>query len=535
MADKTGELIVNVDLEKEAVSSGSAHELVLLTSIKAPLVENEARESRAPIDLVAVIDRSGSMGGPKIELVLKTMAFVVEQLKETDQLCLIAYDTNVSVKLPLTYMTAIGKKLATETLATIKVDSSTNLSGGLLKGIEELMHRTHKNEVASIMLFTDGQANVGLTKTPEIVKAIGVNLENVDTACSIFSFGYGQDHDENMLKEIAEAGKGLYYFIETLDDIPRSFGDCLGGLLSVAAQNITLRIEGVNGISLKGLISKVKGAEEVKGPVVEINLGDIYSEESRDIVGVMSIPPGTTNPEFFPAVNVVVSYFNVRTSSIIRKQVTAYLKRPESTPDNQPPNLVIDKQRNRLITAQAIEQATSLYKPLATHSRGYGYGNRRPSSLSPISSTLSSNPPAPVAGGDTRAQARTILETAINAIKKSPSANEPFSQALVEDLRCSLNEVTDNSMAYEAVQKKMVQKAYAHSRQRGHGSSDMYDNSKKTKMKEQASSYSMSACDSPIAASMQTPLFSATSYSLNSNNNNNNNNNNSNNNNNNNV
>jgi hypothetical protein len=66
------------------------------------------------------------------------------------------------------------------------------------------------------------------------VKAIVVNIEKVDTACSIFSFGYGRDHDETMLRyvrerkgclylnnvnfrEIAEAGKGLYYFIETLD------------------------------------------------------------------------------------------------------------------------------------------------------------------------------------------------------------------------------------------------------------------------------------------------------------------------------
>ena len=81
-------------------------------------MENEARDSRAPIDLVAVIDRSGSMtyggregrrgeerrgeetektesnllfSGEKIELVLQTMAFVVEQLKDADQLCLIAY------------------------------------------------------------------------------------------------------------------------------------------------------------------------------------------------------------------------------------------------------------------------------------------------------------------------------------------------------------------------------------------------------------------------------------------------------------
>lgn len=34
----------------------------------------------------------------------------------------------------------------------------------------------------------------------DIVKAINVNVEKVDTACSLFSFGFGADHDETMLK-----------------------------------------------------------------------------------------------------------------------------------------------------------------------------------------------------------------------------------------------------------------------------------------------------------------------------------------------
>jgi len=41
----------------------------------------------APIDVVTVIDRSGSMGGDKIALVKETLGFVVKQLKATDRIC----------------------------------------------------------------------------------------------------------------------------------------------------------------------------------------------------------------------------------------------------------------------------------------------------------------------------------------------------------------------------------------------------------------------------------------------------------------
>ena len=48
------------------------------TSIKAPFYEPT---SRSPVDIVAVIDRSGSMRGGKLELVKKTLLFVIDQCK----------------------------------------------------------------------------------------------------------------------------------------------------------------------------------------------------------------------------------------------------------------------------------------------------------------------------------------------------------------------------------------------------------------------------------------------------------------------
>ena len=53
---------------------------------------------------------------------------------------------------------------------------------------------------------------------------------------SVFTFGYGGEHDADLLRAVGEAGNGLFYYIDNADSIPQSFCDCLGGLLSVAAQ-----------------------------------------------------------------------------------------------------------------------------------------------------------------------------------------------------------------------------------------------------------------------------------------------------------
>ena len=61
-------------------------------------------------------------------------------------------------------------------------------------------------------------------------------LEQINRQACVFTFGYGTEHDSDLLHAVSEAGHGLFYYIDTPDSIPDSFCDCLGGLLSVTAQ-----------------------------------------------------------------------------------------------------------------------------------------------------------------------------------------------------------------------------------------------------------------------------------------------------------
>ena len=56
-------------------------------------------------------------------------------MKDCDRLSVVTYDTNVTLDFPLTCMNAANKERTKQAVKAIRDGSSTNLCGGLLKGI----------------------------------------------------------------------------------------------------------------------------------------------------------------------------------------------------------------------------------------------------------------------------------------------------------------------------------------------------------------------------------------------------------------
>merc|ERR550514_1662032 len=106
------------------------------------------------------------------------------------------------------------------------------------------------------MLFTDGLANEGIRDTQQLVSAVNGALTAASAKLggpiSLFSFGFGSDHNEDCLRSLAtgSGAAGLYYYVAKSEDIPNAFADCLGGLTSVVAQNASLSLEGVGGATV---------------------------------------------------------------------------------------------------------------------------------------------------------------------------------------------------------------------------------------------------------------------------------------------
>eukprot|EP01126_Amoeba_proteus_P051899 TRINITY_DN6231_c0_g1_i1.p1 TRINITY_DN6231_c0_g1~~TRINITY_DN6231_c0_g1_i1.p1 ORF type:complete len:421 (-),score=94.61 TRINITY_DN6231_c0_g1_i1:112-1374(-) len=387
----------------------------------------EEQPARAPVDLIAVVDRSASMVD-KLQLVKDTLSFMTQQLMSTDRLGLVMYDQDVDVLLPLTPMTTEGKERASYRLQKLTVGGQTNCSGGLFKGLDLIRKRSGGNDVCSILLFTDGVANVGLTKPEQIKRAVHGVLNQLSSPCSIFTFGYGEEPDPAYLREISDEGNGVFYQIENPNDIPLAFSDCLGGLLSVVAQHIVLTIKTPEGIKLLEVQTSFKKVV-VSTNVVQIIIEDIYSEEEKDFLCMVMLNASQT-VEREDVLEVSISYTNAITKKEESLSEVAFVFRKVDIPPTRV-NPVVDKQKNRIICANAMREALT-----AGETNNYK-------------------------------QAVVELEKAENVIRNSITAADPYCQILVQQLTEGRQEVQSKDIFRKKGQSTLTSYANSHYQQRG--------------------------------------------------------------------
>jgi len=128
-------------------------------------------------------------------------------------------------------------------------------------------------------------ANQGITNSAQLG---AICTREANGGISISTFGVGLDYNEDLMMALAECGSGNYYFINSPDEIPTIFAKELKGLLSVAAQNVALRIETGDGVAVDTVVGYRH--ETQKGRTI-VMLGDLFSNEKRSIVVRLTVPP----------------------------------------------------------------------------------------------------------------------------------------------------------------------------------------------------------------------------------------------------
>jgi len=337
---------------------GTVPDVVVMISLKAPRIELTDREA---VRIVAVVDVSGSMNDGKLDLVKVSIQFILDQLTTKDTLGIVTFGSEVETVLALSSMDEIGKLKAKNALDKIRVSGSTNLSGGLLQGlsmIQKSLIGTSKRH--TLMLFTDGVANRGICTIPEIKGAAEAYVGKQKELYQIFTFGYGIDHDLDMLKAITEVGQdGNYHFIENHESIGPQFAECLGGMLSLVVQNAAVTLRPKPHIYIKKVWGKIEGSSEDSEPIT-IRIGDLFSEQQKDIlcivgVGLEDIMEG----ELVKVFDCVVSYFDVIEQRVVSVELSLDLG---CFPDEVVLNPKVCIQWHRVLTADAIKLALSTAK-----------------------------------------------------------------------------------------------------------------------------------------------------------------------------
>lgn len=349
------------ETELPMVKAGEARKMLAMASLQAPELKEEEGEQRAAVKICAVIDRSGSMRGVKLQMVAQTLEFVVRELSPNDEFGIIAYDNHIQRTLDMQPMTKENQVRALAAIRGIRPGGATNLSGGLLQGMKEIIALKGKAKDAAastpashcVWLFTDGHANEGITSTEGITAAMDEYLGDGSNMI-VHTFGFGTSHNDGMLRSLAEAGNGQYYYIEDASVIKETFAECLGGLLTVVATNLSVTMQPAEGVEVVSCLNDLT----IDLNNLSFNLKDIYSEETRDFVVEFNLP-SVASTESFKVATVVLKYTDFEGKEQ-EDSIVITVPRPETVDeDTVEVNEGLDMQRNRLETANALKQAQS--------------------------------------------------------------------------------------------------------------------------------------------------------------------------------
>lgn len=260
----------------------SGGEVLLLVQIHATARE---RTDRLPLNLAAVLDRSGSMQGAKLAYSRHAVAFLVDQLAAQDRLAVVTYDDQVERMVPSQHI--LLKDLLKARIAAIQTGGATNLSGGLATGMQQVGLGGRPNQVNRVLLLTDGLANVGVTEPGTLV---GWAQAWRERGLTLSTLGVGNDFNEDLLVALAEAGGGSFHYIENPDRIPAIFAAELQGLLQVAAQGLQLQVAAEPGVAITEVVGfQPYGSTQQVG----VPLPDLFDGETKPLLFRLAVaaPP----------------------------------------------------------------------------------------------------------------------------------------------------------------------------------------------------------------------------------------------------
>ncbi|KAK4274214.1 hypothetical protein QN277_017475 [Acacia crassicarpa] len=345
--EESRNVLVKLVPECAIVSVSRSHQTcALVLKVKAPVARTTTKildpSQRAPIDLVTVLDLSGSMTGAKLHMLKRAMRLVISSLGPADRLSIVAFSASAKRLLPLRRMSAQGQRAARRIIDRLVCGQGSCVGDALRKANKVLEDRREKNPVASVMLLSDGQGERVQHVDPDNQRkgsAHGPCARFAHIEIPVHAFGFGQ-----------KAG----YSHEPAED---AFAKCVGGLLSVVVQDLRIQL----GFQAGSAPAEISAVYSCSGrPTVlslgSVRLGDLYAEEEREILVELRVPSSAYGAHHVMTVR--FDYKDPATQEIIYGGEQSIMVPPPQTARGS--CIRIERLRNLFVTTRAIAESRRL-------------------------------------------------------------------------------------------------------------------------------------------------------------------------------
>lgn len=277
-------LQVETRLTQEKVLQGTAGKVSVALTLTGATIVGPAHEVVQPVDLVIVLDRSGSMSGRKINDAQRAIEQLIDRMDNNDRMAIVSYSNSVERLTPLVYLKGDQRYRLKRLVRQVYAGGGTNLGGGLQHGIDLLSYMETKSRQRRVILISDGLANQGIT-SPRALGAMAARATEYNLGVSTVGVGY--DFNEVLMTTIADHGSGNYYFLENPAAFAEVFRQEFEATRNVVAGQVELRISLQDGVELLNAggypINLVNG-------VAVVQPGDVAAGQQRRLFLTYRIP-----------------------------------------------------------------------------------------------------------------------------------------------------------------------------------------------------------------------------------------------------
>ena len=165
---------------------------------------------KKPVDLVVVMDISGSMNGKKITSARSSLMEFINKLADRDQLQINLFSSSITTLTPLSALGAKRQQVL-NSVSGIFEGGNTVLYDAALDAYNGLKTSGDPKHIRAIIILTDGEDTASTASLDDVVAKIKADQGEGGNSIKLFTIAFGDDADKKVLQQLAEPTGGKQY------------------------------------------------------------------------------------------------------------------------------------------------------------------------------------------------------------------------------------------------------------------------------------------------------------------------------------
>ncbi len=267
--------------------SETAQLIYMLAEIQSP---EQHLDTRRPLNISLVIDRSTSMQGARMQNVKTAVELILSKLMPDDTISVISFSDRAEVILPA------GKIKNAQALMSrirgIQPSGGTEMFQGLQTGVQEMRRASLNLHTNHIILLTDGHTYGDADQCLKLAK------DAANQGIGISAFGIGTEWNDKFLDKLVSPSGGYSGFIETPEEIISFLQKSIDGLGNIYAHDVRLLPRFPQDITLQYGFRLTPHPQPAPVDEAEIKLGNLEGHSPLSVLLELAVPPLSREARF---------------------------------------------------------------------------------------------------------------------------------------------------------------------------------------------------------------------------------------------